>query len=85
MWYCGTYRISSPTAMIDAVSVLFLCKSKPLLSAVSCPPEEDFLLTLPALSNLPSASKYAGLNVLVLLLMDSKELGTVSYMLPIEV
>lgn len=86
MWYYGTYRISSPTAMIDAVSVLFLCKSMPLLSAGSCPPaEEDFLLTLPALSNLPSESKYAGLNLLDELLTDSKEFGTVSYMLPIDV
>jgi len=52
--------------MIDAVSMLFLCESrlvKPLLSTGSCPPVEDGLLALPALSNLPSASKYAGLNL----------------------
>lgn len=75
--------------MIDAVSMLFLCISrlvKPLLSTGSCPQvEEDNLLTLPALSNLPSATKYAGLNLLEELLMHNNELGTVSYMLPIEV
>ena len=75
--------------MTEAVTILFLCKSrlvKPLLSAGSCPRvEEDNLLTLPALSSLPSASKYAGLNLLEESLMDNNELGTVSYMLPIEV
>lgn len=90
MWHCGTYRISSPTAMIDAVSMLFSCKSglvKPLLSAGSCSQVgvEDNLLALPALSNLPSASKYAGLNLLAELLTYSNLLGTVSNMLPIEV
>lgn len=75
--------------MIDAVSMLFLSESwlvRPLLSAGCCPPVEvDGLLALPALSNLPSASKYAGLNLLEELLMHNNELGTVSYMLPIEV
>lgn len=85
----GTYRISSPTAMTDAVSMLFLGEStllKPLLSAGTFPPVEgDDLLALPALSNLPSASKYAGLNLLEELPMLNSEFGTVSYMLPIEV
>lgn len=75
--------------MIDPVSMLFLCESRliePLLSAGSCRGvEEDILLTLPALSNLPSTSKYAGLNLLEELLMLSNELGSVSYILPIEV
>ncbi|KAF7804412.1 uncharacterized protein G2W53_043523 [Senna tora] len=74
-------RISSPTAMTDAVSMLLLCNPelfKPLLSAGSCPLAEDIFLTLPALSSLPSASKYAGLNWFEELLMDNNALGTVS-------
>lgn len=87
-----TYRISSPTAMAEALSKLLLAKSillRPLATAGFFPPTEGgSFLTLPALSNLPSESKYAGLNTSLLLeelLMLNNEFGTVSYMLPIEV
>ena len=78
--------------MAEAVNKLFLCKStliRPLLRAGDFPePEEENLFTLPALSNLPSESKYAGLNfssLLEELLTLNNALGTVSCMLPIEV
>lgn len=67
--------------MTDAVSMLLLCEPKlfkPLLSAESCPLVEDIFLALPALSNLPSASKYAGLNLFEEVLIDNNALGTVS-------
>ena len=78
--------------MAEAVSKLFLCKSTlitPLLRAGDFPQtEEENLFILPALSNLPSESKYAGLNFSSLLeefLMHNNALGTVSCTLPIEV
>lgn len=87
-----TYKISSPTAITEAVSVLFLCKSslfKPLLRVCNfADAEEEYFFALPALSNLPSWSKYAGLNfspLLVESLTHNNSLGTVSWMLPIEV
>lgn len=74
------------------MSRLPLCKStlsRPLSRAGLWPlTEEGSFLTLPALSNLPSESKYAGLNTSLLseeLLMHNSAFGTVSYMLPIEV
>ena len=77
--------------MTEAVSMLFLRKSmlsRPLLTAEKLPHTGENFFTLPALSNLPSESRYAGLNVSLLLdesLMHNNALGTVSYMLPIEV
>jgi len=83
----GTYRISSPTAMTEATSKLLLCEStlpEPLPTALM---EEENFFALPALSNLPSESKYAGLNFSLQQesLMDNNAFGTVSCMLPIEV
>lgn len=77
--------------MTEAVSMLFLRKSmlsRPLLTAEKLPETGENFFTLPALSNLPSESRYAGLNVSLLLeesLMHNNALGTVSYMPPIEV
>jgi hypothetical protein len=78
--------------MTEAVSMLFLRNStlsRPLLTAEKFPQTEgENFFALPALSNLPSESIYAGLNVSLLLeesLMHNNALGTVSYMLPIEV
>lgn len=76
--------------MADAVSMLFLCEptlSGPLVTA-ELPLTGEILLALPALSNLPSESRYAGLNVslpLEELSLDNNAFGAVSYMLPIEV
>lgn len=49
--------------------------------------EGDDFFTLPALSNLPSESKYAGLNFVLQpeSFIHNIEFGIVSYMLPIEV
>lgn len=85
----STYRISSPTVMIDAVRVLLRCGSalfKPFLKTPSGIGEIFF--ALPALSSLPSWSRYAGLKFSLLLdrsLMHNNALGTVSCMLPMEV
>ena len=79
----GTYRISSPTAMTEAT------KSDMLPEESKSPQMEgEIFFTLPALSNLPSVSKYAGLNFCSQpdsSLIYSNEFGTVSCMLPIEV
>ena len=86
-----TYRISSPTAMIEAVSMPFSCTStflRPLQTAGKHPETGVYFFLLPALSNLPSVSRYAGLNLSLLLsesLMHNNAFGTVSCMLPIEV
>lgn len=87
-----TYKTSSPTEITEAVSMSFQHKSSPfnpLLMDDTCldTGEEDFF-TLPALSNLPSESKYAGLNFslqLVEWVVHNNAFGTVSWMLPIEV
>lgn len=72
--------------------MLFLGKStlsRPLLAAEKLPQTEgENFFALPALSDLPSESRYAGLNVSLLLeeaVMRNNALGTVSYMLPTEV
>jgi hypothetical protein len=72
--------------------MLFFCKSilsGPLLPAEKLPQTEgENFFALPALSDLPSESIYAGLNVSLLLeeaVMRNNALGTVSYMLPTEV
>lgn len=79
--------------MTEAVSELFLRESAlfrpPLLTAGNLAEAGvDNFFDLPALSNLPSGSIYAGLNVslpLVELFMHNNSFGTVSCMLPIEV
>ena len=75
--------------MTEAVSMLCFCKSTllaPLLIGFSTEGENRF--ALPALSDLPSESKYAGLNfpsLPVELLMHNNAFGSVSCILPIEV
>lgn len=79
--------------MTEAVSKPFLCESElfstPLLTAGNLADVgADNFFTLPALSNLPSGSIYAGLNVslpLVELFTHNNSFGTVSCMLPIDV
>lgn len=79
--------------MTVAVSVLFLFESTlimPLLTAgyAGLQTGKENFFALPALSNLPSESRYAGLNFSLLLeelLTHNKAFGTVSCMLPIEV
>lgn len=72
--------------------MLFLRKSTlsgPLLPPEKLPQtEEESFFALPALSDFPSESRYAGLNVSLLLEepgMRNDAFGTVSYMLPTEV
>lgn len=82
-----TYRNSSPTATTQAVRKLFRCDS-PLLSPLLTAFGGDNFFALPALSNLPSVSMYAGLNFSLLpaeSLTDNNAFGAVSFTLPIDV
>lgn len=73
--------------MAEATSKLLLCDSTPPEPLPTAVMEGENFFALPALSNLPSESKYAGLNFSLQQesLMDSNAFGTVSCMLPIEV
>lgn len=76
--------------MAEAFSKLLLCESTLSMTLATAVPqiEGETFLTLPALSNLPSESMYAGLNFSWLLeesLTHNNAFGRVSCMLPIEV
>lgn len=83
-----TYRISSPTMIIDALKEPFReMPITPLFREALSHLRANFLF-LPALSNLPSESIYAGLKLFFVLdesAMLNNAFGTVSYMLPIDV